>query len=140
MNPLVRDVAQRELGDCNRMHIIEPLDVIDCHNFEARAYLCLTDSGGIQEECSSYGVPVLVMRNTTERPGGVQAGTLMLVGTDENSIYRNFNRLLDDKKYTMQCVMRAIRMGMESLARGLLISLMKKDIRHGTIKIVFNDN
>lgn len=70
MNPLVRDVAQRELGDCNRMHIIEPLDVIDCHNFEARAYLCLTDSGGIQEECSSYGVPVLVMRNTTERPGG----------------------------------------------------------------------
>lgn len=64
----------------------------------------------------------------------------MLVGTDENSIYRNFNRLLDDKKYTMQCVMRAIRMGMESLARGLLISLMKKDIRHGTIKIVFNDN
>ena len=68
MNPVVRKAAEEELGDCDRIHIIEPIDVVDCHNFEARSYLCLTDSGGIQEECPSYGVPVLVMRDTTERP------------------------------------------------------------------------
>lgn len=68
MNPVVRKAAQEELGDCAQIHIIEPIDVFDCHNFEARCYLCLTDSGGIQEECPSYGKPVLVMRDTTERP------------------------------------------------------------------------
>lgn len=98
MNPVVREAAREELGDCNRIHIIEPIDVVDCHNFEARCYLCLTDSGGIQEECPSYGKPVLVMRDTTERPEGVDAGTLRLVGTDEDSIYRNFTELLDDEK------------------------------------------
>ena len=87
-----------ELGGCDRIHIIEPIDVFDCHNFEARSFLCLTDSGGIQEECPSYGKPVLVMRDTTERPEGVDAGTLRLVGTDEDSIYRNFTELLDDEK------------------------------------------
>lgn len=97
MNPVVREAANEELGDCDRIHIIEPIDVVDCHNFEARCYLCLTDSGGIQEECPSYGKPVLVMRDTTERPEGVEAGTLRLVGTDEESIYLNFNELLDDK-------------------------------------------
>ncbi len=94
MNPLVRQVAEEELGDCDQIHIIEPLDVFDCHNFEARSYLCLTDSGGIQEECPSYGVPVLVMRDTTERPEGVEAGTLRLVGTDEETIYNSFKELL----------------------------------------------
>ncbi len=98
MNPIVRRAAEEELGDCNRIHIIEPLEVIDCHNFETRAFLCLTDSGGIQEECPSFGVPVLVMRDTTERPEGVDAGTLRLVGTDEETIYQNFKELLEDSK------------------------------------------
>ena len=97
MNPVVRQAAEEELGDCDRIHIIEPIEVFDCHNFEARCYLCLTDSGGIQEECPSYGKPVLVMRDTTERPEGVAAGTLRLVGTDEETIYKNFKELLEDK-------------------------------------------
>lgn len=105
MNPIVREAAREELAGCDRIHIIEPIDVFDCHNFEARSFLCLTDSGGIQEECPSYGVPVLVMRNTTERPEGVDAGTLRLVGTSEEVIYRVFKELLEDKgKYeAMSC-------------------------------------
>jgi UDP-N-acetylglucosamine 2-epimerase (non-hydrolysing) len=107
MNPLVREAAERELGNCDRIHIIEPIEVIDCHNFEARSYLCLTDSGGIQEECPSYGVPVLVMRDKTERPEGVDAGTLKLVGTDEEVIYRTFKELLENetlyKKMSQAC-------------------------------------
>lgn len=98
MNPVVRQAAEEELGDCENIHIIEPIEVFDCHNFEARAYLCLTDSGGIQEECPSYGVPVLVMRDTTERPEGVEAGILRLVGTEEETIYRNFKELLENRK------------------------------------------
>lgn len=97
MNPVVRKAADEELAGCDRIHIIEPIEVSDCHNFEARSYLCLTDSGGIQEECPSYGVPVLVMRDTTERPEGVEAGTLKLVGTDEENIYKSFKLLLEDK-------------------------------------------
>lgn len=97
MNPAVRQVANEELQDCSSIKLIDPIDVIDCHNFEARAYLCLTDSGGIQEECPHYGVPVLVMRNTTERPEGVATGSLKLVGTDEEVIYNTFIQLLDDK-------------------------------------------
>lgn len=97
MNPIVRQAASEELGNCDQIHIIEPIDVIDCHNFEARCHLCLTDSGGIQEECPSYGKPVLVMRNTTERPEGVIAGTLRLVGTDEEVIYQNFRELLENQ-------------------------------------------
>lgn len=97
MNPAVRQMADEELGGCERIHIIEPIDVFDCHNFEAKSYLCLTDSGGIQEECPSYGVPVLVMRDTTERPEGVEAGTLKLVGTSEESIYSAFTELLENK-------------------------------------------
>ena len=98
MNPLVRQAADEELGDCDRIHIIEPIEVFDCHNFEARSYLILTDSGGIQEEAPAYGVPVLVMRDTTERPEGVEAGTLKLVGTDEEVIYNEFTKLLDNKE------------------------------------------
>ena len=97
MNPAVREAAAAELGGCDRIHIIEPLEVLDFHNFLARAYLVLTDSGGIQEEAPSLGKPVLVMRNTTERPEGIAAGTLKLVGTDESVIYEHFRRLLTDK-------------------------------------------
>lgn len=97
MNPAVRAAADAELGDCKQIHIIDPIEVFDCHNFEARSYLCLTDSGGIQEECPSYGVPVLVMRDTTERPEGIEAGTLRLVGTNEASIYHSFTELLDNR-------------------------------------------
>ena len=97
MNPIVREIADKELSGLDRIHIIEPMDVVDMHNFEARCYLCLTDSGGIQEECPSYGKPVLVMRDTTERPEGIKAGTLKLVGTNEETIYQEFTRLLDNK-------------------------------------------
>lgn len=96
MNPIVRKAAEEVLGDCDRIHIIEPIEVFDCHNFEARCHLCLTDSGGIQEEVPSYGKPVLVMRDTTERPEGVIAGTLRLVGTSEEEIYKNFKDLLEN--------------------------------------------
>ena len=96
MNPVVRRAADEELGDCDRIHIIEPLEVLDFHNFLSRSYMILTDSGGIQEEAPSLGKPVLVMRDTTERPEGIAAGTLKLVGTDENVIYENFKLLLDD--------------------------------------------
>ena len=98
MNPVVRKAAEEELGGCDRIHIIEPIDVFDCHNFEARCFLCLTDSGGIQEEVPSYGKPVLVMRDTTERPEGVEVGTLKLVGTDEEVIYQNFKLLLENEE------------------------------------------
>ena len=97
MNPVVRKVADEELGGCDCIHIIEPLEVLDFHNFLARSYMILTDSGGIQEEAPSLGKPVLVMRDTTERPEGIQAGTLKLVGTDEEVIYRNFKELLENK-------------------------------------------
>lgn len=96
MNPEVRKAAEEELGGCEQIHIIEPIEVFDCHNFEARCHICLTDSGGIQEEVPSYGRPVLVMRDTTERPEGVKAGTLRLVGTDEDVIYNNFKELLEN--------------------------------------------
>lgn len=98
MNPIVRDRANQELAGCNRIRIIEPLDVLDFHNFLSRSYLILTDSGGIQEEAPSLGKPVLVMRDTTERPEGIRAGTLKLVGTDEEVIYQNFSELLSNKK------------------------------------------
>jgi len=96
MNPMVRKAAAEELSNCERIHIIEPLDVLDFHNFMSRSYMILTDSGGIQEEAPSLGKPVLVMRNTTERPEGVEAGTLKLVGTTEENIYRNFKELLSN--------------------------------------------
>ncbi|HRU98054.1 MAG TPA: UDP-N-acetylglucosamine 2-epimerase (non-hydrolyzing) [Ruminococcus sp.] len=97
MNPIVRQAADEELRGCDRIRIIEPLDVLDFHNFLNQSYLILTDSGGIQEEVPSLGKPVLVMRDTTERPEGIKAGTLKLVGTDEETIYREFSRLLSDK-------------------------------------------
>ena len=96
MNPIVREIANEYLGDDDRIHIIEPLDVLDFHNFLSRSYLIWTDSGGIQEEAPSLGKPVLVMRDTTERPEGIAAGTLKLVGTGEDTIYNEFSRLLSD--------------------------------------------
>ncbi|MBO4939193.1 MAG: UDP-N-acetylglucosamine 2-epimerase (non-hydrolyzing) [Oscillospiraceae bacterium] len=98
MNPVVRQAADEELGDDDRIHIIEPLEVLDFHNFLARSYLILTDSGGIQEEAPSLGKPVLVMRDTTERPEGIKAGTLKLVGTNEETIYAEFKRLLESEQ------------------------------------------
>lgn len=97
MNPIVRKAADEELGGCDRIRIIEPLEVLDFHNFLANSYMILTDSGGIQEEAPSLGKPVLVMRDTTERPEGIKAGTLKLVGTDEQVIYDNFKLLLENK-------------------------------------------
>ena len=97
MNPVVRQTANEILGGEERIHIIEPLEVLDFHNFLARSYMILTDSGGIQEEAPSLGKPVLVMRDTTERPEGIAAGTLKLVGTDEEVIYRSFKELLEDE-------------------------------------------
>ena len=96
MNPVVRQTANEILGGDERIHIIEPLEVLDFHNFLARSYMVLTDSGGIQEEAPSLGKPVLVMRDTTERPEGIAAGTLKLVGTDEEVIYQNFKLLLEN--------------------------------------------
>ena len=97
MNPTVRKAAADVFGNDDRIRVIEPLDVLDFHNFMHRSYLILTDSGGIQEEAPSLGKPVLVMRNTTERPEGIEAGTLKLTGTDEETIYRMFTELLDDQ-------------------------------------------
>ncbi len=94
MNPSVREAAAEELGDCDRVHIIEPLEVVDFHNFLAKSYMIITDSGGIQEEAPSLGKPVLVMRDTTERPEGIEAGTLKLVGTNEETIYHAFKELI----------------------------------------------
>ena len=97
MNPVVRQTAKEIFGDDDRIRIIEPLEVIDFHNFLNKSYMILTDSGGIQEEAPSLGKPVLVMRDTTERPEGIEAGTLKLVGTTEQVIYDNFKLLLEDK-------------------------------------------
>lgn len=96
MNPVIRKMADSVLCGEERIRIIDPLDVIDFHNFLARSYMVLTDSGGIQEEAPSLGKPVLVMRDTTERPEGIAAGTLKLVGTDEERIYKNFKLLLEN--------------------------------------------
>ena len=96
MNPIVRETANEILGGDERIRIIEPLDVLDFHNFLAHSYMILTDSGGIQEEAPSLGKPVLVMRDTTERPEGITAGTLKLVGTNEETIYEAFKQLLED--------------------------------------------
>ena len=98
LNPLVRQAADEVLGDNSKVHLIEPLEVLDFHNFLNKSHIIMTDSGGIQEEAPSLGKPVLVLRDTTERPEGIEAGTLKLVGTTEEVIYENFKTLLDDKE------------------------------------------
>lgn len=97
LNPKVREVANEIFKDCDRIKLIEPLEVFDFHNFQNKSYIILTDSGGIQEEAPSLGKPVLVLRDTTERPEGIEAGTLKLVGTDEEVIYNEAKKLLTDK-------------------------------------------
>lgn len=97
LNPVVREIADEILGDDPKIHLIEPLGVYDFHNFASRAYIILTDSGGVQEEAPSLGIPVLVLRDTTERPEGINAGTLKLAGTDEETIYKLASDLLNDK-------------------------------------------
>lgn len=97
LNPAVREVANEVLGNSPRIHLIEPLEVVDFHNFAARSYMILTDSGGIQEEAPSLGKPVLVLRDTTERPEGIEAGTLKLAGTNEEKIYHLAKELLEDE-------------------------------------------
>ncbi|CAM5192149.1 UDP-N-acetylglucosamine 2-epimerase (non-hydrolyzing) OS=Ureibacillus acetophenoni OX=614649 GN=SAMN05877842_10168 PE=3 SV=1 [Ureibacillus acetophenoni] len=96
LNPAVREVADEILGNDDRIHLIEPLEVLDFHNFAARSYMILTDSGGVQEEAPSLGKPVLVLRDTTERPEGIAAGTLKLAGTDEETIYSMAKELIED--------------------------------------------
>lgn len=98
MNPKVREVANEILATSDRIRLIEPLEVFDFHNFQNKAYIILTDSGGIQEEAPSLGKPVLVLRDTTERPEGIEAGTLKLVGTSEEKVYEETKKLLEDKK------------------------------------------
>lgn len=98
MNPIVRKIAKEVFGNHDRIRLIEPLDVLDFHNFLNQSYLILTDSGGIQEEAPSLGKPVLVLRDTTERPEGVKAGTLRLVGTDEENVYKNFKLLIENQE------------------------------------------
>src|SRR5690625_2613452 len=98
LNPVIKKTADQILGNDERIKLIHPLSVIDFHNFMAKSYLILTDSGGIQEEAPSLGVPVLVLRDTTERPEGINAGTLKLVGTDEDTIFREANELLTNKE------------------------------------------
>ena len=98
LNPKVRSVANEVFKDCDRVKLIEPLEVFDFHNFQNKSYIILTDSGGIQEEAPSLGKPVLVLRDTTERPEGIEAGTLKLVGTDEDVIYEETKKLLTDKE------------------------------------------
>ncbi|WP_105447833.1 non-hydrolyzing UDP-N-acetylglucosamine 2-epimerase [Escherichia coli] len=105
MNPSVRQAALEIFGKTDRIRIIEPLDVSDFHNFLSRSYIILTDSGGIQEEAPSLGIPVLVMRDTTERPEGIEAGTLKLVGTNEDLIYKSLKQLLEDSaEYNRMCI------------------------------------
>ena len=126
MNPIVRKAADEELGGCDRIHIIEPLEVLDFHNFLARSFMILTDSGGIQEEAPSLGKPVLVMRDTTERPEGIKAGTLKLVGTDEEVIYQNFKELLESKE-TYNAMAHASNPYGDGLACKRIADILEKD-------------
>lgn len=127
MNPLVREAAREELGDCDRIHIVEPLDVLDFHNFLNKSYLILTDSGGIQEEAPSLGKPVLVMRDTTERPEGIQAGVLKLVGTEENVIYDNFKLLLESEEVYSQMANASNPYG-DGTASKKIVSVLKREL------------
>jgi UDP-N-acetylglucosamine 2-epimerase (non-hydrolysing) len=123
-NPAVRRAAEEELGGCDRLRIIEPLDVLDFHNFLARSHLILTDSGGIQEEAPSLGKPVLVMRDTTERPEALEAGTVRLVGTSYDKIMEEVSRLLDDEAYYAQ-MSHAVNPYGDGLACGRIVDFLK---------------
>lgn len=129
MNPLVREAAHAELDGFDRLRIIDPLEVVDFHNFMARSHLILTDSGGIQEEAPSLGKPVLVMRDTTERPEGVEAGTLKLVGTEEDVIYREFSCLLSDEAECARMSQASNPYGDGYASKRIADALAKEDAR-----------
>ena len=126
MNPVVRRAAAEELAGCDRIRIIEPLDVFDFHNYMARSYLILTDSGGIQEEAPSLGKPVLVMRDTTERPEGIAAGVLRLVGTDEQPIYDHFKALLENRA-EYDAMARAVNPYGDGFASRRIADILERD-------------
>lgn len=128
-NPKVRKPAKEILGDTERIRLIEPLDVIDFHNFMARSYLILTDSGGIQEEAPSLGKPVLVMRDTTERPEGIEAGTLKLVGTKEETIYQEVKELLNNHKLYNQMSKAVNPYGDGHASERIIQAILKYDLR-----------
>lgn len=127
MNPVVRDMARECFGSHERIHLIEPLDVLDFHNLMARAYLIMTDSGGIQEEAPALGKPVLVMRDTTERPEGVKAGTLRLVGTDEETIYAATHELLTSEDAYMDMARSANPYG-DGTASRQIAEILKREL------------
>ncbi len=127
MNPAVRKAADEVLGGCDRIHLIEPLEVLDFHNFLGRCFMILTDSGGIQEEAPSLGKPVLVMRDTTERPEGIEAGTLRLVGTDEETIYHSFKQLLEEED-VYQTMAKASNPYGDGQACKRIVDVLEKDL------------
>lgn len=127
MNPVIRQAAQAAFAGNDRIRLVEPLDVLDFHNFMARAYLVLTDSGGVQEEAPALGKPVLVLRDTTERPEGVTAGTLKLVGTDEEIIYREFKKLLTDSRAYRQMSVAANPYG-DGFASQRIADILQQDL------------
>ena len=126
-NPKVREIANKVFGNNSRVKIIEPLDVIEFHNIMNRACIIMTDSGGIQEEAPSLGKPVLVLRDTTERPEGVEAGTLRLVGTNADNVYKEFSRLLTDKN-EYQKMSRAVNPYGDGTACEKIVEIIKKNI------------
>ncbi|OLR54773.1 UDP-N-acetylglucosamine 2-epimerase [Hornefia porci] len=135
MNPAVRRIAEAEFEGCDRIHLIEPLDVSDFHNFLARAYLVLTDSGGIQEEAPALGKPVLVMRDTTERPEGVSAGTLRLTGTEEHKICRECDRLLTSEE-EYQKMAKAVNPYGDGTASRQIAAILKEHLQQGEADVI----
>lgn len=135
MNPAVRRIAGAEFEGCDRIHLIEPLDVSDFHNFLARAYLVLTDSGGIQEEAPALGKPVLVMRDTTERPEGVSAGTLRLTGTEEDKICRECDRLLTSEE-EYQKMAKAVNPYGDGTASRQIAAILKEHLQQGEADVI----
>lgn len=129
MNPEVRKIAEEELKDNDRVKMIEPLDVVDFHNFINRSYLVLTDSGGIQEEAPALGKPVLVMRDTTERPEGVEAGTLKLVGTSEEGVYHGFRELLENPE-AYEKMSKAVNPYGDGTASKKIVDILTKDFQN----------
>jgi UDP-N-acetylglucosamine 2-epimerase (non-hydrolysing) len=126
LNPFVQEAAKNSLGDQSRIHLIPPLEVIDFHNFASRSYLILTDSGGVQEEAPSLGVPVLVLRDTTERPEGIKAGTLKLAGTDEIDIFSMAHELLTDTQVYMKMAQASNPFGDGEASRRIVETILYK--------------
>ena len=126
LNPKVRDVAKEVFDGCDKVKLIEPLEVFDFHNFQNKSFIILTDSGGIQEEAPSLGKPVLVLRDTTERPEGIKAGTLKLVGTNEDIIYEETKKLLTDKKVYESMSMASNPYGDGTASKQIVDAIVRK--------------